>query len=373
MRRKRNLTIIAAAASVLVAGAGAVTPAFADSSTNAGHSTDRAHHTGRSAGHIGDDHGHKSDQRSLSFGVIGDVPYGSAEIAAFPSYIQDLNAHKELSFVGHVGDIKNGSSVCSDGYFAEIRRNFDTFTVPLVYTPGDNEWTDCHRVNNGAYNPLERLAAVRETFFPRPGFTLGASMRVDSQAKAGFPENVDFRKEDISFAAVNIPGSNNSLDPWSGLGNTAPTTEQTAEVRARTQADIRQLTDTFQNARRHRDRAVVVMTQADMFDPTDTNPAPADYSAFTPLVKTLIEQANTFDGPVYLINGDSHVFNEDHPLASGSSWLSFYGQTTAATNLTRLTVDGSSHALDWLKATETPRGSAIPLVFERVPFSHPAA
>ena len=38
---------------------------------------------------------------------------------------------------------------------------------------GDNEWTDCHRPNNGGYNPLERLAKVRATFFPSPGRTLG--------------------------------------------------------------------------------------------------------------------------------------------------------------------------------------------------------
>jgi len=115
------------------------------------------------------------------------------------------------------------------------------------------------------------------------------------------------------------------------------------------------------------------MTQADMFDPTVTNPATSDYAGYTPLVKALIEQANDFGGAVYLINGDSHVFNEDHPLASGSPWLAFYGQSTAATNLTRLTVDGSSNAQDWLKATESPLGSATPLVFERVPFTHPAS
>ena len=354
MRLKKNLMIAATAAALLMAGA--ATPAFADA-----------------AGHDYTTTGNGSDRRNLSFGIIGDVPYGSTEIAAFPSYIHDLNAHRELDFVGHLGDIKSGSSVCSDKYFASIRSNFDTLTLPLVYTPGDNEWTDCHRTNNGAYNPLERLAAVRKTFFPRPGVTLGAPMKVDSQARAGFPENVDFRSKDISFTAVNIPGSNNSLVPWSGLGQTTPTPEQTAEVQSRTQADIRQLTDTFQAARRHRDRAVVVMTQADMFDPKVTNPAPSDYAGYTPLVKALIEQANAFGGAVYLINGDSHVFNEDHPLASGSPWLAFYDQSTAATNLTRLTVDGSSNAQDWLKATETPRGSATPLVFERVPFTHPAS
>src|SRR5215217_1022751 len=68
-----------------------------------------------------------SDNQAFTFGVIGDIPYGAAEIAKFPSRIQDLNADKDLKFVAHVGDIKNGSSVCSDEYFSSIRTQFDTF------------------------------------------------------------------------------------------------------------------------------------------------------------------------------------------------------------------------------------------------------
>ncbi|MBT8162774.1 MULTISPECIES: hypothetical protein [Arthrobacter] len=317
--------------------------------------------------------GHVGNTDSFSFGVIGDVPYGDAEIQAFPSYIQDLNAHKELSFVAHVGDIKNGSSKCTDEYFNAIKQNFDSFTLPLVYTPGDNEWTDCHRPNNGAYNPLERLAKVREVFFPKPGFTLGAPMKVKSQVQEGFPENVTFRKHQVAFTAVNIPGSNNSTLPWTGLGQTQPTAAQLDEVQKRTDADIQELKDTFRKARNNGDRAVVVMTQADMFDPTIAAPSQADFGAFKPLVQTLIEESNAFGGPVYLINGDSHVFNEDYPLAAGSPWLSFYGQSTAVKNLTRVTVDGSNNAKDWLKVTVNPEGSANVMSFDRVPFTHPAS
>jgi hypothetical protein len=268
------------------------------------------------------DHGqeHGSGTGGFSFGVIGDVPYGRAEIQSFPSYIRDINAHRELSFVGHVGDIKSGSSLCSDSYFATIRHDFDTVTLPLVYTPGDNEWTDCHRANNGTYNPLERLAAVRKVFFPRAG---------------------------VAVTAVNLPGSDNSMPPWSGLGETAPTAAQLAEVRQRTKADIKELETTFHEARENHDRAVVIMTQADMFDPTVTNPAQSDYAGFTPLVKTLIEQSNAFGGAVSLINGDSHLFTEDHPLAAGSPWLSFSGQTAA-------------------------EGTPGLLTFQRIPFAQPA-
>src|SRR5262249_53286407 len=96
--------------------------------------------------------------QNYTFAVIGDIPYGAAQIANFPNVVAQINADKSVQWVDHLGDIKNGSSVCSDEYFSMIRSEFDQFTDPLVYTVGDNEWTDCHRANNGSYNPLERLA-----------------------------------------------------------------------------------------------------------------------------------------------------------------------------------------------------------------------
>ena len=111
-----------------------------------------------------------------------------------------------------------------------IRAEFDRFEDPLVYTPGDNEWTDCHRANNGGYNPLERLAKVRQMFFPKPGQTLGQkSVGVQSQVDQGFPENVRYSRAGVAFGAPHIVGSNNGLAPWTG--QTAPTPEQVTEVR----------------------------------------------------------------------------------------------------------------------------------------------
>ena len=68
---------------------------------------------------------------------------------------------------------------------------------------------------------------------------------------------------------------------------------------------------------------VVLLTQADMFDVTVANPQIADYSAFKPIVQAIIDRSSRFAGPVYLFNGDSHVYNSDKPLAAGSRWLSF--------------------------------------------------
>jgi len=114
--------------------------------------------------------------------VIGDMPYDAAQRAWMPSLVDNINSDADVAATIHVGDIKSGSTTCTDDRFADVRGVFDTFERPLVYTPGDNEWTDCHRANNGGYLPTERLAKVRALFFPQPGTTLGRHpMRVSAQ------------------------------------------------------------------------------------------------------------------------------------------------------------------------------------------------
>ena len=312
----------------------------------------------------GDDHG---DARQFTFAVIGDIPYGDGQIAAFPGRIDQLNADRQVQLVDHLGDIKSGSSVCSDDYFAAIRKQFDRITDPLVYTPGDNEWTDCHRPNNGGYNPLERLDKVRSTFFPSPGRTLGKHpVKVTSQLDQGYPENVSYDRAGVSFAAVHIVGSNNSLLPWTS--NTTATPEQTSEVLGRTAADVGLIRGTFAHARSTRARAVVLLTQADMFDPTVTDPQFSDYFGFQPIVRAIAEESARFAGRVYLFNGDSHVYNEDHPLDIGSHWLASYGVKSPATNLTRITVEGSTAVDEWLKVTVDKHDRAV-MTIQRIPFS----
>jgi hypothetical protein len=301
-----------------------------------------------------------------TFAVIGDIPYGDAQIANFPKVIAQINADPAVRWVNHLGDIKSGSSVCSDEYFQLIKADFDQFADPLVYAIGDNEWTDCHRANNGAYNPLERLAALRKLFFAHPDHTLGQeSARVFSQADQGIPENVRWQRAGVEFTALHVVGSNNSLAPWTG--KTAPTPEQTAEVLARTAAVIQELHDTFADARAHHSRAVTLLLQADMFDPSAANPTFADLYGFQPIVAAIARESANFRGPVYLFNGDSHVFNSDQPLAAGSKWLTLYGIDRPVPNLTRVTVDGSTGVNNYLRVTVQHRGPDV-LTWTRVPF-----
>jgi hypothetical protein len=56
----------------------------------------------------------------------------------------------------------------SDAYIKGIRDALDSYSGALVYTPGDNEWTDCHRLASDPKNPVERLGFLRAKFFYRP-------------------------------------------------------------------------------------------------------------------------------------------------------------------------------------------------------------
>jgi hypothetical protein len=303
---------------------------------------------------------------ATTFAVIGDVPYGDAQIDAFPGWVDRINDQAGLDLAFHVGDIKNGSSPCTDAYNARIREQFDRFEMPLLYTPGDNEWTDCHRTLAGTYNPLERLDALRAAFYETPGLTLGSPMEVSSQADLGFPENQSLRRRGVEMATIHVVGSNNGRAPWTGLGLTEPTPEQLAEETSRMASAIDLVEDTFARARQTNARAVAIFQQADMFDPS-YQPT-WDVSAFQPLVQALVDEASTFHGEVYLFDGDSHVYNVDRPLAAGSRWLEIHDVQGSADNLTRVTVDGEANNTNFLQVTVNRSGADHVLSWERVPY-----
>src|SRR4051812_41278661 len=114
------------------------------------------------------------------FGVLGDTPYTEREEHEFAGMIERMN-REPLAFSIHVGDIK-GAGPCSDELFLRRREEFNRFRQPLVYTPGDNEWTDCRRRHMGSGDPLDALARLRKVFFSEP-YSLGAT-RLETAVQA---------------------------------------------------------------------------------------------------------------------------------------------------------------------------------------------
>lgn len=306
--------------------------------------------------------------------VIGDTPYGPIKLAEFPGLTDKINADPAVRLVAHLGDIKAGkNSLCTNEYFSMIRGLFDRFDDPFAYTPGDNEWTDCHSSKgNGSYTPTERLQQVREDFFPTAGRTLGVhTMRVTTQAddpaNADYVENTLWRKARVTFAMLNITGSNNDLAAWGPLpadaGNFA---SQSAEYTARAQANSAWLEKTFATAERMHAVGIVLMFQADMWDPAEPT-----LTGFDALVQQIGALATEFGKPVLLLEGDSHKFKVDNPYSSASPLHALHPSTPEVSNITRIVVEGSDAGrTEYLRLTVDPRKKSDTLFsWERIPLN----
>ena len=153
--------------------------------------------------------------RPFSFAAIGDVPYSSLPSAAYDALIAKINADPDVAFSVHIGDIKTGDSLCADSIYSANLDYFNKFAKPLIFSPGDNEWTDCHRTNNGAYNPDERLSLLRNTFFQH-NKSLGQTTMPLFKDKAPYVENSKWEEKPAMFIALHQPGSNNNRNRTAG-------------------------------------------------------------------------------------------------------------------------------------------------------------
>ena len=258
----------------------------------------------------------------FTFVALGDMPYGPREQAfpAFKALIAEINRRAPV-FTIHVGDTKSGLDPCSDELLLEQRDFMNSFTSALIYTPGDNEWTDCHRLLAGAYDPLDRLRFIREHYFSTALSLGGQPIRIERQADVmpgfePFVENSRFRWRGVWFMTAHVVGSNNNLDDDTD-------SDETEEFLVRDKADRVWLADSFDKAMAADAGAVVIAIHADMFgdgfDPQRETFAPD--SGFKGFAETLVWKAKFFRKPVLLLFGDSHAFRIFHPFPRSASNL----------------------------------------------------
>jgi hypothetical protein len=344
--------------------------------------------------------------------VFGDSPYGTsptdtAQSSSTPVFINMINSDPDVSLVLHVGDIHSGSQYCTETYNRSVYDLWTQFQHPLIYTPGDNEWADCHKAKEGGGtynavtgqvdykrdasgnlidymggNPVANLDLVRSIFFPNPGYSLGAHKLVQSQfhafdraypTDAKYVENVMWEQSQVLFVTLNIPGgSNNDSDIWYG----APTMSdaQAQERNERTGANLRWLDAAFKRAKDDGAGAIVIQIQADMWDLDGK--APSHLTQYKSFIDNIAANTKAFGKPVILLNGDSHTYRSDNPLVPGAPCV-----TEAATagseavcsndaytsqphgynvpNFHRIVVHGSTLPMEWLKLRINPRADAV--------------
>lgn len=271
--------------------------------------------------------------------ALGDMPYGEpAEVnPLFEALIAELN-RREGDLAIHIGDTKSGGTPCSDEMLAQQHSYLDSFAAPLLYTPGDNEWTDCHRKAAGGFDPLERLDHIRGTYFAEPGMSFGqAPVAVQNQAAEGYPENARLVLNGIVVVTAHVVGSNNNLE--------ARDVKAAEEFFARDAANIAWLNAAFDAAADA--PALILAIQADMFE-FDFNEFGDEtwlrHSGFKAFGEALKTRAAAFGRPVLLVYGDSHIFRVTRP----------FPQT--APNITALEVFGEAdmHAVEIIADPDTP-------------------
>ena len=302
-------------------------------------------------GGVADD-GDDDEGQKFTVALWGDMPYSAAEAAKLPALIADINAAR-VAFTVFDGDIKSGSSLCTDAVFAVATQRFDTFRSPMIYVPGDNEWTDCHRINNGGYNSLERLSFLRQTMFAEERSFGQRTLPLEHQGPLGgaYAENTRWTHGDVVFVGLNIPGSNNNKVGTDCISSKSVRTQadcdaDNVEYQARDAANIAWLHDSFELARSRGLRGLMVVIQADMsFDLPETEtfnertlPGFDGYNAF---LAALVAETQAFAGQVVLVHGDIHFFKMDKPLVD---------QAHLIPNLTRLETFGSPN-VHWVKVT----------------------
>jgi hypothetical protein len=272
--------------------------------------------------------------QSFDFVAFGDMPYCNArtgeacaaELGRVQALAATINAARP-AFTIFVGDTKGGSEHCTDAIvFDRTFAWMDRIEGPLVYTPGDNEWTDCWQDRAGRHDPIDLLRRIRARFFPEARSLGQAPMPLTRQADlapahALFVENARWQRDGVLFVTAHVPGSDNNRPPERG-----PQPPGAAEEwPARNAANLAWLEESFALAMREGHRAVIVAIQAELWYRERCGRGTEAGHADTRRV--LADLARRFAKPVLLLHGDSHFFLHDRPVP-------------AVPNLTRVMVPG---------------------------------
>jgi len=289
----------------------------------------------------------------FAFALIGDIPYTHFERQILPDLLDEIG-REDLAFVTHDGDIKDGSSHCSDAVFTDIHRVFQASRHPLVFVPGDNEWTDCHRASNGGYDPLERLDRLRQIFFAGDGALGMRPLQLERQSAgkdfAEYRENVRWQIGRVLFVGLNVPGSNN---------NWGPARTPSPEHVARGSANHAWLAGSFARARAQKLAGILIVVQAnpDLESAKRRGDRPNGYQAF---LDQLRSETQAFAGQVVLVHGDTHFHRIDRPLKDAQTGVPL-------ANFTRVETYGSPF-IGWVKATVDDTDPQV-FRFEARPYS----
>lgn len=296
-------------------------------------------------------------QGRISFAVIGDLAYVAAREVQLDAVLADINK-TPLAFTVHLGDLGGSrAGSCTDALRAKRLGQFTASAHPLIFTPGDNDWTDCHeQQGTPGGDPLERLDTLRKMFFPAERSLGKRTVPLIRQSREtafpAFRENARWDMAGVTFLTIHVVGSNN------GKGRTK---EGDAEYIQRTAANIAWLAAGFAHAKGRASRAVMVFQQANMFPGLEPFPdeAKGKENGFDETRGALAKEAAAFGKPVVLVHGDTHFFRVDKPF------MRRRGSDPVIENLTRVEAFGDPFH-HWLQIDVEPKNPSVFTFRERL-------
>lgn len=307
----------------------------------------------------------------FDFVALGDTAYNlPGDLPKYTTLIGKINQSKP-AFSIHIGDTWGGV-YCSEKNHEWVKSWFDKYDHPVLYTPGDNEWTDCRKQTlldaykkmlsktaskeelmllrqsqsfdsafKGAEyeDSLASLKLIREIFFSE-SFSLGQNkIPVTQQSKVSdykdMAENLRWKKDSVVFATVSVPGSE--------MNFAINSLERATEAISRNKADVAWIKETFESARSQNAKAVVIALHASMFFEGDGGSFSNKLlrggkgGPYYWIARAIRDEAEIFGRPVLLINGDFHELIIDRPytVSRGESEIPRFA------NITRLQVYGA--------------------------------
>jgi hypothetical protein len=295
----------------------------------------------------------QSQAQGFTFALIGDMAYYEEHEPLLANVHAEIGKEPSLAFVAHVGDLSRPVRSCTEEVLKLRLSQFNALPHPVIFTPGDNDWTDCHDkqgVKDGSSLPaLDRL---RTMFFAGEESLGQRKMRVTRQSQspqyAKFRENVRWDIGGVTFVALHVTGSNNNL---------GRTPEDDAEYKERNAANLTWLQQAFAHAKANNSRAVMIIQQANIFAGFPPLAGPIEKpSGFTDTLALVEKETIAFQKPVVLVHGDSHFFRIDNPFWRRPP----RGQmgTPALKNFRRVETFGSPDH-HWVHVTVEPNDPAV--------------
>jgi len=307
-----------------------------------------------------DEHGqeHEHGPSKYTIALWGDMPYNALGKQQYPNLLLDVN-DADVAFSIFDGDLKSGGDgPCTDqNLYTPALNDFSMLKRPLVWVPGDNDWTDCWgRYGAGTFtpetaDPEERLQHERDLFASTP-YSLGQQkLRLWRQSYEGgkyakYSENVRWQYGPVVYIGLNVQGSNDNY-PYAGVDGESRTQAQIdvqrAEEVARKEADIFFLNEGFAYAKKVHAAGVMVVFQADLNFNNEQHLADTrSYDALPAYAAALASASLAFPGQVALVHGDSHYFKVDKPLTTPKGGV--------IANFTRVETFGARNT-HWVAAT----------------------